>query len=320
MTLSLTWKVSSCVFLFLLVSFFPLPPIIIFLFCHFSFPILVPFLLLYFGFPASPCSCGVCPSHPSSVPSVCPNCRFQFYSFFPPEAPGGAGGSSLCPLGVPRAGDDVPSLVFGSVSSVSPVLVPCCHWGGFCVLVFEKLQLQEPPRHLFLSSRWGSCPSWHRVVPGAQRPPQGLTGGGNAPPATVVLQNKRGSGPRSRCQGDVPWRLGCCTENQVFCDKIREIGVIEMLDETASERFHPIRSQDPSLAGWFGLGFYFIFYFFFLMLGRERCEAPADKCEESQMLLLLGDVRAGTVPSQGWSLWCGICHNLYQRGCGCFPG
>lgn len=45
----------------------------------------------------------------------------------------------------------------------------------------------------------------------------------------------------------------------MFCDKIREIQVIEMLDETGSKRFHPIRSQDPSLAGWCGLGFYFFF-------------------------------------------------------------
>lgn len=65
--------------------------------------------------------------------------------------------------------------------------------------------------------------------------------------------------------------------------------MIEMLDETGSKRFHPIRSQDPSLAGWFGLGF-------FLILGREVCEVSADKCEESQMLLMLRNARAGIFP------------------------
>lgn len=68
--------------------------------------------------------------------------------------------------------------------------------------------------------------------------------------------------------------------------------MIEMLDETGSKRFHPIRSQDPSLAGWYGLGF----LFFFLMLGREGCEVSADKREESQMLPVLSDARAGKFP------------------------
>lgn len=65
--------------------------------------------------------------------------------------------------------------------------------------------------------------------------------------------------------------------------------MIEMLDETGSKRFHPIRSQDPSLAGWCGLGLP-------LILGREGCEASADKREESQMLLVLGAARAGKFP------------------------
>lgn len=79
--------------------------------------------------------------------------------------------------------------------------------------------------------------------------------------------------------------------------------MIEMLDETGSKRFHPIRSQDPSLAGWFGLGL------FFLILGREGCEVSADKCEGSQMLLVLG-IFPCVVQSKYWSLWCGICHSL----------
>lgn len=80
MTLSLTWKVSSCVFLFLLVSFFP-PSHYYFPLLSLSFPILVPFLLLFFDFPAelsvflrclpiSSLFCAIC------VSELC----FQFYS------------------------------------------------------------------------------------------------------------------------------------------------------------------------------------------------------------------------------------------------
>lgn len=134
-----------------------------------------------------------------------------------------------------------------SVSSVSPVLshsdiVPC-HWGlcfGVCSAGKEKMELQEPqaPFH----SQLGQC----LLLPGAPEP-------------RISQQSS------SLCRinglwqmlGGRSWRLGCCTQNQVFCDKIREIQVIEMLDETGSKRFHPIRSQDHSLAGWFGLGFFF---------------------------------------------------------------
>lgn len=87
MTLSLTWKVSSCVFLFLLVSFFPSHYYYyFFLFCRFPFQFcFVPafsfpffFGFFWFLFPNSLYSRSVCPSHPFSVPSVCLNCASSF--------------------------------------------------------------------------------------------------------------------------------------------------------------------------------------------------------------------------------------------------
>lgn len=88
MTLSLTWKVSSCVFLFLLVSFFPshyyyyfFSSSVAFLsnsvsFLLFLFPFFFGFF--WFIFPNSLYSRSVCPSHPFSVPSVCLNCASSF--------------------------------------------------------------------------------------------------------------------------------------------------------------------------------------------------------------------------------------------------
>lgn len=109
---------------------------------------------------------------PSLFCAIClSELRFQFYSF-PSEAPGGHGGSSqppsvslLGPLSVPLPQEhpglplppveDVPSLVLGSVSSVSPVLVHCCHWGVvlWCLHRRERetgadAALKEPHRHL----------------------------------------------------------------------------------------------------------------------------------------------------------------------------
>lgn len=57
-----------------------------------------------------------------------------------PRCPGRAQGC-LSPVA------DVPWLLLGSVSSVSPVLVPCCHWGlcfGVCNAGKEELQLLMP--------------------------------------------------------------------------------------------------------------------------------------------------------------------------------
>lgn len=74
----------------------------------------------------------------------------------------------------------------------------------------------------------------------------------------------------------------------------------------ARKYFIPLGAKIPALLGGVGLDF-------FLILGREGCEVSADKCEESQMLLVLGDARAGKFPwvatPKYWSLWYGICHN-----------
>lgn len=57
----------------------------------------------------------------------------------------------------------------------------------------------------------------------------------------------------------------------------------------ARKDFIPLGAKIPALLGGLGLDF-------FLMLGREGCEVSADKCEESQMLPVLRDVRAGISP------------------------
>lgn len=154
MTLSLTWKVSSCVFLFLLVSFFP-PSHYYFPLLSLSFPILVPFLLLFFDSPAelsvflrclpiSSLFCAIC------VSELC----FQFYSS-PSEPFGGhreqlGSRPALAVPGGSRAAfppvADVPWLLLGSVSSMSPGFVPWCHLGVVlwfvCNAGKEKLELQ----------------------------------------------------------------------------------------------------------------------------------------------------------------------------------
>lgn len=73
----------------------------------------------------------------------------------------------------------------------------------------------------------------------------------------------------------------------------------------ALKDFIPIRSQDPSFAGWC----WFDFFLFFFYAGQgNRYEISADKCEEPRMLLVFRDARAGAVfcilESQHWSLWC----------------
>lgn len=102
----------SCWFHFSPHYYFPLLPL--------SFPILVPFLLLFFDFlPNSPCSCGVCPSHPFSVPSVCLNCASSFTVCC--WRPLGAQSRGLpAPLGVPRA------LPQGRCSTAAPAQCPPC--------------------------------------------------------------------------------------------------------------------------------------------------------------------------------------------------
>lgn len=57
----------------------------------------------------------------------------------------------------------------------------------------------------------------------------------------------------------------------------------------ARKDFIPLGAKIPALLGGLGLDF-------FLILGREGCEVSADKCEESQLLLGLRDVKAGIFP------------------------
>lgn len=60
----------------------------------------------------------------------------------------------------------------------------------------------------------------------------------------------------------------------------------------ARKDFIPLGAKIPALLGGMGLDF----FFFFLILGREGCEVSADKREESQMLPVLSDARAGKFP------------------------
>lgn len=126
----------SCWFHFSPHYYFPLLPL--------SFPILVPFLLLFFDFLLnSPCSCGVCPSHPFSVPSVCLICASSFTvcCWGPLGAQSRGQPGSPAPLGVPGAAWALPQGRCSTVSSVSPdVTGGCCF--GVCSAGEGKTELQ----------------------------------------------------------------------------------------------------------------------------------------------------------------------------------